>query len=178
MNTYYDMLESPIGTLTLISNGKELTGLYMDGGTGRRGEGAIAHADSVVKAEWIRDAGAAPFRLAKEQLYAYFAGTLKEFDIPLAAEGTLFQQCVWNELRKIPYGITISYGELAARISNPKGSRAVGLANGRNPISIIVPCHRVIGSNGKLVGYGGGLDRKIWLLELEQNSTNQLNIAY
>lgn len=102
------------------------------------------------------------------QLRAYFAGKLRQFDLPLAPEGTAFQQRVWRELRKIPYGETISYGELARRIGNPKGSRAVGLANGANPISIVIPCHRVIGNNGKLTGYGGGLKTKEWLLALER----------
>lgn len=102
------------------------------------------------------------------QLRAYFAGELRCFDLPLAPEGTPFQQRVWHELLRIPYGETISYGELARRIGNPNGSRAVGLANGSNPISIVIPCHRVIGSNGKLTGYGGGLKAKEWLLALER----------
>ncbi len=102
------------------------------------------------------------------QLDAYFAGTLRRFDLPLAPEGTPFQRRVWAELLKIDYGQTISYGELARRIGNAKSSRAVGLANGANPISIIIPCHRVIGSNGKLTGYGGGLENKEWLLSLER----------
>jgi methylated-DNA-[protein]-cysteine S-methyltransferase len=103
------------------------------------------------------------------QLRAYFAGKLQKFDLPLAPEGTLFQMKVWNELCEIPYGETISYGQLARRIGNPNASRAVGLANGTNPIPIIIPCHRVIGSNGKLTGYGGGLAIKEKLLALEQN---------
>jgi methylated-DNA-[protein]-cysteine S-methyltransferase len=102
------------------------------------------------------------------QLRAYFAGDLRRFDLPLAPEGTSFQQRVWGELLRIGYGETISYGELARRIGNPNGSRAVGLANGANPISIVIPCHRVIGSNGKLTGYGGGLKNKQWLLALER----------
>jgi methylated-DNA-[protein]-cysteine S-methyltransferase len=102
------------------------------------------------------------------QLRAYFAGKLRQFDLPLAPEGTLFQRRVWHELLRIPYGETISYGELARRIGNPNGSRAVGLANGANPISIVIPCHRVIGSNGQLTGYGGGLKTKEWLLALER----------
>src|SRR5262249_8276001 len=116
---------------------------------------------------WVRDDESHPFKEAKEQLAAYFAGRLTEFDLPLAMEGTDFQRRVWQELREIPYGVTISYGELAKRVGNPNGSRAVGLANGHNPISIIVPCHRVIGSNGKLTGYGGGLPRKAALLDFE-----------
>jgi methylated-DNA-[protein]-cysteine S-methyltransferase len=100
-------------------------------------------------------------------LNAYFAGELRDFDLPLDLQGTPFQLGVWRALRDIPYGVTISYGELARRIGTPKGSRAVGLANGANPIAIVVPCHRVIGSNGKLTGYGGGLGNKETLLALE-----------
>jgi methylated-DNA-[protein]-cysteine S-methyltransferase len=101
------------------------------------------------------------------QLEEYFAGSRREFDLTLHLEGTPFQRRVWAALREIPYGATLSYGELARRIDKPKASRAVGLANGRNPISILVPCHRVIGTNGSLTGYGGGLDRKRWLLAHE-----------
>jgi methylated-DNA-[protein]-cysteine S-methyltransferase len=102
------------------------------------------------------------------QLDAYFAGELTEFDVDLRLDGTPFQQRVWAALRDIPYGETISYGELATRIGQPTASRAVGLANGRNPVAIIVPCHRVIGASGSLTGYGGGLDRKRTLLDLER----------
>lgn len=104
---------------------------------------------------------------ASRQLEAYFAGQLTDFDLPLDAKGTQFQQSVWRALCAIPYGETRSYQDIAHAIDNPKGVRAVGLANGKNPISIVVPCHRVIGSNGKLTGYAGGLDRKSLLLELE-----------
>jgi methylated-DNA-[protein]-cysteine S-methyltransferase len=109
-----------------------------------------------------------PLQKALGQLEAYFAGNLRSFDLPLNLEGTPFQLVVWRALQDIPYGQTISYGELARRIGNPNGSRAVGLANGSNPIPIVVPCHRVIGSNGKLTGYGGGLCNKETLLELER----------
>jgi len=102
-----------------------------------------------------------------EQLAAYFAGDLRKFNVSLAAAGTDFQHRVWRELAQIPFGASISYGELARRIGNPAASRAVGRANGQNPISIIVPCHRVIGANGTLTGYGGGSDRKRWLLDHE-----------
>jgi methylated-DNA-[protein]-cysteine S-methyltransferase len=108
-----------------------------------------------------------PFRQVNTQLRAYFAGELRDFDLPLSLLGTDFQLRVWQELRKIPYGETISYGQLACRIGSPKAPRAVGLANGSNPIPIIVPCHRVIGSNGSLTGYGGGLPNKKALLALE-----------
>ena len=104
---------------------------------------------------------------ARRQLTAYFAGRLRAFDLPLAPNGTDFQRRVWVELTKIPFGTTVSYGELARRLSNAAAVRAVGAANGRNPIPIIVPCHRVIGSNGSLTGFGGGLPRKQWLLRHE-----------
>lgn len=105
---------------------------------------------------------------ALRQLKAYFKGRLRDFDLPLNADGTEFQKRVWDELCRIPFGETVSYGDVARAIGNPAASRAVGLANGKNPIAIIVPCHRVIGSNGKLVGYGGGLDQKQILLDLER----------
>ncbi|HYN87221.1 MAG TPA: methylated-DNA--[protein]-cysteine S-methyltransferase [Ardenticatenaceae bacterium] len=154
---YYTYAESPFGTILLTSDGAYLTGLYLP-----------EHLHGVEpRAEWARDDDAPPFPQAKAQLQAYFDGTLTAFDLPLRLDGTAFQEKVWQELRQIPYGATISYGELARRLEQPNAARAVGLANGRNPISIVVPCHRVIGSNGKLVGYGGGLDRKEALLAFE-----------
>jgi methylated-DNA-[protein]-cysteine S-methyltransferase len=108
------------------------------------------------------------------QLQAYFAGELENFDLAVSPQGTPFQQKVWSELQRIPYGETLSYGELARRIGNPKACRAVGLANGSNPISIVIPCHRVIGSNGKLTGYGGGLPIKEKLLALEKRQLRLL----
>ena len=105
--------------------------------------------------------------VVREQLDAYFAGELSEFDLPLAPHGTPFQRRVWDELSRIPFGETTSYSELARRLGDPKLVRAVGLANGRNPLAIVIPCHRVIGAGGSLTGYGGGLDRKRWLLDLE-----------
>lgn len=108
-----------------------------------------------------------PFRRVKKQLNEYFRGERTKFDLELAPEGTPFQLAAWRELRKIPYGSTISYGEQAKRMGNPRATRAVGAANGKNPLSIIVPCHRVIGANGKLTGYGGGLGAKKKLLGLE-----------
>ena len=115
------------------------------------------------------EANKIPLKEAVKQLTAYFSGKLQKFDLPLLPEGTEFQQKVWNELRKIKFGTTASYGRIAAQIGNPAASRAVGMANGRNPISIIVPCHRIIGSTGKLVGYGGGLSHKETLLKLERS---------
>jgi methylated-DNA-[protein]-cysteine S-methyltransferase len=122
--------------------------------------------------EWKEDK--APFAEVIRQLRAYFRGELKKFDLPLSMEGTDFQLRVWNALREIPYGETISYAQLAERIGNPKAVRAVGLANGSNPIPIIVPCHRVIGSDGSLTGFGGGLSTKKMLLELESNQLSLL----
>src|ERR1700690_2867719 len=113
------------------------------------------------------DPSATPLPLAARQLAEYFAGARRVFDLPLALHGTPFQQRVWRALTEIPYGETWSYGQLAKRIGNPKASRAVGLANGSNPISILVPCHRVIGADGSLTGYGGGMERKQWLLRHE-----------
>jgi methylated-DNA-[protein]-cysteine S-methyltransferase len=169
---YYSEAASPIGPLLLTSDGDSLTGVYMSEHRHGpvAGEALSTWGIEVTpgKAErWVRDDEARPFRETKEQIAAYFEGRLTEFDLPLAMDGTEFQRRVWEALREIPYGVTISYGELARRVGNPKGSRAVGLANGRNPISIIVPCHRVIGSNGKLTGYGGGLPRKAALLDFE-----------
>jgi methylated-DNA-[protein]-cysteine S-methyltransferase len=152
---FYTTLDSPVGALFITSNGDSITELFMEKHKG--GPKPIG--------DWRRDD--ALFREAADQLRAYFAGKLTEFDLRLATGGAPFQQRVWAELRKIPYGSTISYGELARRIGAPKASRAVGSANGSNPISIIIPCHRVIGSNGKLTGYGGGIERKKFLLEFE-----------
>jgi methylated-DNA-[protein]-cysteine S-methyltransferase len=154
MTTYYTYFESRIDPILLTSDGTALTGLFM-----------VEHKHGPeVAPDWVRSDDVAPFAQARCQLADYFAGTLTHFDLPLAPQGTEFQQRVWAELTRIPYGETISYGELAQRIGQPGSARAVGLANGRNPISIIVPCHRVIGANGKLVGYGGGLPRKQALL--------------
>ncbi len=115
------------------------------------------------------EANEKPLKEAVKQLKAYFSGKLQNFDLPLAPVGTEFQQKVWKALRKVKFGTTASYGNIATQIGNPAASRAVGMANGRNPISIIVPCHRIIGSTGKLVGYGGGLSQKETLLKLEQS---------
>jgi len=156
MPIFYAQLESPIGALQLVSEDSRLTQITFAKG-GR---------PAAPKTEWREDTAA--LREPIRQLRAYFAGELETFDLPLAPEGTPFQQKVWGELLKIPYGNTISYGELAKRIDNPKASRAVGLANGSNPIPIVIPCHRVIGSNGKLTGYGGGLPIKEKLLALER----------
>lgn len=157
MTTYYTCLEhAPIPVL-LTSNGAALTGLFL----GRR-----AH-DAIIKPDWVRDDDARPFVQAKQQLAAYFDGARTPFELPLAPTGTAFQKRVWDELTKIPYGTTVSYGELARRIGNPNAARAVGAANGHNPIAVVVPCHRVVGATGKLVGFNSGLERKEALLALE-----------
>jgi methylated-DNA-[protein]-cysteine S-methyltransferase len=159
---YFTYVDSPIGRLLLTSNGEALTGLYMD----VPARDAELHIERAVEGA-AEDSNAAPLPLAARQLAEYFAGARRVFDLPLAMHGTPFQQRVWRALTEIPFGETWSYGQLAKRIGNPKASRAVGLANGSNPISILVPCHRVIGADGSLTGYGGGVERKQWLLRHE-----------
>jgi methylated-DNA-[protein]-cysteine S-methyltransferase len=154
-------VESPIGRLMLTTDGTALTGLYMN--LYRNKPSKLPGLSD----DWIQNATIDPLPAAARQLKEYFAGKRREFDLPLRMEGTEFQQRVWRELTKIPFGETRSYGQLAKHLNNPNGSRAVGLANGRNPIAIIVPCHRVIGADGSLTGFGGGLDRKEWLLTHE-----------
>ncbi|RTL44654.1 MAG: methylated-DNA--[protein]-cysteine S-methyltransferase [Candidatus Melainabacteria bacterium] len=158
MTVFYCTTDSPIGLLTLTSDGESLTGLFMENHKG------FPNCDD----DWIYDEAAAPLLQTKSELADYFAGNLKRFTVPIKLTGTNFQMKVWSELQNISFGEVISYAELAGRIGNPNACRAVGLANGQNPISIIVPCHRVIGANGKLTGYGGGLPRKEVLLNLEQ----------
>lgn len=149
------IIDSPIGPITLAGDGGKLSHLLM-----------LNHSHAPDQAAWRGDDTAFPDVV--DQLGAYFAGELTEFDLAYELAGTDFQRRVWAALLTIPYGETRSYGQLAAQIGSPAASRAVGLANGRNPISIIVPCHRVIGSNGSLTGYGGGIDRKRTLLDLER----------
>ena len=154
-------IDSPVGPLTLVASGRSLAALCMADQRHAPGQAAFGLPG---------DPAADPFAAAAAQLTAYFAGQLTSFDLPLDPAGTGFQRRVWAALRDIPYGQTASYGQLAGRIGQPAASRAVGLANGRNPIAIIIPCHRVIGSDGSLTGYGGGLDRKRFLLDLERRS--------
>ena len=158
----YTQVSSPIGPLLLVSDDAGLRQINF----AKLGRAAPSDSD------WRQDSTA--FAEPIRQLRAYFAGELEIFELPFAPEGTPFQQKVWKELCTIPYGQTISYGELARRIGNPNASRAVGLANGSNPIPIIIPCHRVIGSNGKLTGYGGGLPIKEKLLALEKRQLRLL----
>ncbi|HEY5109667.1 MAG TPA: methylated-DNA--[protein]-cysteine S-methyltransferase [Acidimicrobiales bacterium] len=157
--TLVTTVDSPIGPLTLMARGGRLTHLVMED---------QAHATTAPPGS-VRDDDA--FAEVSGQLDEYFAGRRTSFDVAMTLEGTDFQRRVWAELCAIPYGETISYGELARRVGNPKASRAVGSANGRNPVAVIVPCHRVIAGDGSLGGYGGGLDRKVRLLELEQART-------
>jgi len=153
--TSYRTIDSPIGPLTLAGQGTVLTNLRM-----------VDQTYEPSRTGWAPDNGS--FAEAVDQLNAYFAGELLEFSVQLDLRGTQFQQRVWKALLTIPYGETRSYGEIAEQIGASGAARAVGLANGHNPIAIIVPCHRVIGASGKLTGYGGGLDRKQTLLELER----------
>lgn len=155
----YRVIDSPIGLLTLAGRGRVLTNLRM-----------VDQTYEPDRADWALDDRAFPD--AVEQLEAYFAGELLEFDLRLEFEGTPFQCRVWEALRTIPYGETRSYGEIALQIGTPTAFRAVGLANGHNPIAVIVPCHRVIGANGSLTGFGGGLDRKRALLDLERSASS------
>ncbi len=152
----YCYLETPIGTLLIAGDDTAIRQIH------------FAKNGKPVKPEpdWI-ESQRGPIAEAVRQLQQYFAGKRVDFDLPLAPEGTAFQRAVWQRLQEIPYGETISYGELAKRVGNPKASRAVGAANGSNPIPIVIPCHRVIGSNGKLTGFGGGLPTKERLLALE-----------
>ena len=152
---YYSYFESPIGPLLLNGGRDALQGLYFS--TGKKARGADD--------DWQRSDE--PFRRVKRQLKEYFAGERKVFDLALAPRGTDFQLSVLAALQEIPYGETCTYLEIAERIGNAKAVRAVGSANGNNPIALIIPCHRVIGSNGSLTGFGGGLDTKRFLLDLE-----------
>ncbi|QUH02884.1 methylated-DNA--[protein]-cysteine S-methyltransferase [Saccharopolyspora erythraea] len=152
----HTVIDSPVGPLTLVATDGVLCGVYMDQQRHRPPQETFGEPD------------AEPFGECVRQLEGYFAGQRTEFDLPMRFTGTPFQQEVWTALRSIPYGTTVSYGELAERIGRPAAARAVGLANGRNPIGVVVPCHRVVGSSGALTGYGGGLERKRQLLDFER----------
>ncbi len=154
----YTHLDSPVGRLLLAGDGERLRLISFPGGTRRR----------TAEAGWRLDP--APFAEATAQLRAYFSAELRDFSLPLDPQGTAFQRSVWDALLEIPYGATASYGEIARRIDRPKASRAVGAANGDNPLPIVVPCHRVIGASGKLTGFGGGLEIKAALLALERSN--------
>jgi methylated-DNA-[protein]-cysteine S-methyltransferase len=152
----HTMIDSPVGPLTLVALNGTLTGLYMHQQRHRPPDETFGEPDTE------------PFAQATGQLEAYFAGDRTDFDLPLALAGTPFQRRVWAALQDVPYGETITYGQLADQIQQPTAARAVGLANGRNPVGIIVPCHRIIGSTGSLTGYGGGLAVKQYLLAHER----------
>ena len=152
----YDHYDAPIGRLLLVRDGEGLRHIAFESG----------RHPTPVEAHW--QPASSRFDDVRAQLDAYFAGTLHAFDLPLAPRGTPFQQHVWHALRAIPYGTTTSYREIARRLGEPNAMRAVGAANGRNPLPIIVPCHRVIGADGSLTGFGGGLPVKRFLLDLEQ----------
>jgi methylated-DNA-[protein]-cysteine S-methyltransferase len=152
---HYTLIDSPLGELVALGEDDGLTGLYLPTGKNAVRPPANATRDDAAMAD------------VRAQLDEYFAGTRQRFELRLAPRGTTFQLRVWQALRAIPYAQTTSYGKTAVEVGEPNAARAVGLANGRNPISIIVPCHRVIGANGSLVGYGGGIDAKRWLLAHE-----------
>ncbi|MET9730888.1 methylated-DNA--[protein]-cysteine S-methyltransferase [Streptomyces sp. NPDC006458] len=154
----HSVIDSPYGLLTLVADDGVLCGLYMTDQRHRPAEETFGSFDDTLFAE------------AEEQLQAYFAGELKEFTLEVRLHGTPFQRTVWEQLVRIPYGETRTYGQLADALGNANASRAVGLANGKNPLSIIVPCHRVVGADGSLTGYGGGLARKRRLLDFERGA--------
>ncbi len=158
--TTYTRCTSPVGNWLLVSDGEALTGVYPES------HRAVPDTDG-----WKRDD--AFFAGVRDQLIAYFAGRLTTFTVKLSARGTHFQRRVWDALREIPLGTTTTYGALAAHLGSPTASRAVGAANGKNPISLIVPCHRVVGTSGTLTGYAGGLELKQWLLEHEATSARR-----
>jgi len=155
VTTYFTYIDSPLGQLFVRGEGQSVTGLFMPEHSGWLGP----------EASWRQSES--PFVAVREQLAEYFDGDRQHFDAPLKLAGTPFQQRVWRELVRIPFGTTITYAQLAQRIGRPTASRAVGHANSRNPISIIVPCHRVIGADAALTGYAGGIERKRWLLDFE-----------
>jgi methylated-DNA-[protein]-cysteine S-methyltransferase len=159
--SYFTVMQTPIGELTLTGDGEALTGVYMEDHRHRPPLDPSAVRDDEALAG------------ARRPVREYLAGERTRFELPLRARGTAFQREVWDALAEIPYGETVTYGELARRIGRPAASRAVGLANGRNPISIVVPCHRVVGASGALTGYGGGLERKRFLLELERDAASR-----
>ena len=155
--TRYIRFATPLGTLFATAIGTTLTGIYYEGGR---------HAPPISR-EWQEDPYSSPLKECAEQLADYFAGKRQCFDLPVAPHGTPFQERVWREIARIPYGETITYAELASRAGATGCARAAGAATGRNPLSIVVPCHRVVGSDGSLTGYAGGLERKTRLLEIE-----------
>jgi methylated-DNA-[protein]-cysteine S-methyltransferase len=164
---YYDFFESPHGQMLLVASGEGLSGVYF--------AGQKYHAR--IESAWRRDASHAPLRDAQRELAEYFARKRERFDTVLAPEGTAFQRAVWNAISNVGYGKTITYGELARGAGFPASVRAAGAATGRNPLTIFVPCHRIVGANGSLTGYAGGLERKRALLALESGIPDLLSAA-
>ena len=164
---YYELYESPHGQMLLVADGEALSGVYFEG----------QKYFPRMEAEWRRDSQHAPLRLAKRELAEYFSGRRTQFETALAPVGTPFQRSVWKAIATVGYGKTISYGELARRAGYAGQARAAGAATGRNPLTIIVPCHRIVGSNGSLTGYAGGLNRKRALLALESRTPDLLSAA-
>jgi methylated-DNA-[protein]-cysteine S-methyltransferase len=164
-NATYDVMPSPVGKLTIVTSPDGLHALLWDK------DHSHPECQQILK-QFKRTTDEKIIVKTKKQLTEYFAGNRKIFDLPIVLHGTEFQLQAWRQLQKIPYAKAISYAEQATRMGDKNKARAVGMANGCNPISIIVPCHRVIGANGQLVGFGGGLDRKAYLLQLEQNIKN------
>lgn len=161
----HTVVDSPVGPLTLVAEDDALAGLY---------QSDQRHLPTAASFG-ARDDTALP--QVREQLAAYFDGALEQFDVPLALRGTPFQVQVWAALRDVPYGSTCTYGDLAAAIGRPTAIRAVGAANGRNPVCIVIPCHRVVGADGSLTGYAGGVGRKRYLLDLEAGTGSQLSVT-
>lgn len=177
---YYSYIDSPIGTLKVEECKNAITALHICMNEEDKTEVDINGTDKIdikygVGKIHTTYNETALLQEAKEQLEEYFDGKRREFDLPISLHGTDFQKKVWNVLRSIPYGETLSYGEVALRIGNPKASRAVGGANNKNPVMIIVPCHRVIGADGSLTGFGGGLPAKEYLLALEKGNFKMPN---
>ena len=160
--TSYSILKTPPGDLILVANQKGLIGIYFEG---------CAHVPAA-RSSWVLDPHHAVLEQAREQLEDYLKGTRTSFSVPLHFAGTDFQQRVWREIARIPFGQTITYSDLAERVGAPEAIRAAGTATGKNPLGIIIPCHRVVGKNGSLRGYAGGLKMKRHLLELEQKNQN------
>ncbi len=157
MTTYYQLHDSPLGTLLLLGNGEAVTGVHV----------AAGKYVPELAPDWVCDARQGVLVSLRRELDAYFGGRLRRFTVALELQGTPFQKKVWAELARIPYGETRTYGDVAQAIGRPSAARAVGAANGRNPIGIVLPCHRVIGAGGELTGYAGGLEAKAFLLRLE-----------
>ena len=164
---YYDLYQSPHGQMLLVAGDEALSGVYFEGQKYHPG----------IAPEWQRDARHAPLAQAKRELAEYFGRERRQFDVALAPEGTAYQRAVWTAISTVAYGDTISYGELARRAGDARNARAAGAATGRNPLTIIVPCHRIVGASGSLTGYAGGLDRKRALLALECRIQDLLSAA-